>query len=251
MIIDVYTFCWNEEVRLPYFLRQWAPVARRIIIYDNGSTDKSREIALRHKNVVWDTVTYKNSNQINEHRLTYTKNNCWKQSRDADLCFVGDIDEFMYHPMGLPNFLYETYNSGFTLYKANGFEMATSSPPKHDGLIWECEDFKYGWQKPKDYNLNKTTIFSPRHIGEMKFDHGAQDPEPIGRIKWFNHENFKLLHYKLIGKDYYLNKLRGASKRLSVVNRQMGWGVHYLESREVQSKYFDEVYKNREKVVDI
>lgn len=42
MIIDAYTFCWNEEVRLPYFLRLLSPMCRHIYIYDNGSTDKSR-----------------------------------------------------------------------------------------------------------------------------------------------------------------------------------------------------------------
>ena len=72
MIIDVYTFCWNEEIRLPYFLRLWGPIARRIIIYDNGSTDKSRKIALKYPNVVWDTVTY-GQNEINDIKYVILK----------------------------------------------------------------------------------------------------------------------------------------------------------------------------------
>lgn len=39
MIIDAYTFCWNEEIRLKYFLNLYSPLCRQITVYDNGSTD--------------------------------------------------------------------------------------------------------------------------------------------------------------------------------------------------------------------
>lgn len=38
----------NEEWMLPYFLRHYEPFADRIIIYDDDSTDATREIAAAH-----------------------------------------------------------------------------------------------------------------------------------------------------------------------------------------------------------
>jgi len=247
MIIDVYTFCWNEEVRLPYFLRLWSPIARRIIIYDNGSTDKSKEIASQYKNVVWDSVTYGNG-QIDDWRLAYIKNNCWKQNRDSDLCFVGDMDEIMYHPSGLHNFLQESYALGFTVFLPLGYDMISQNLPKHTGQIWEHEDFKHGIESP---GFNKMTIFSPKHIKEMNYYYGAHECTPTGNVKVFKYNHLKLLHYKMINIEYYLKRHKQMSKRVSDVNKQNGWGIQY-SFRAIDHKiYFDEVYKNREKVVDI
>ena len=58
LILDVYTFCYNEEIRLKYFLELYAPISRKITIFDNGSTDKSKEIAQQYENVIWDGITY-------------------------------------------------------------------------------------------------------------------------------------------------------------------------------------------------
>jgi len=96
-IIDVYTFCWNEEIRLPYFLRLWSPIARTITIFDNGSSDNSENIAKSYSNVIWNTKDYDTGGILHEPTLTSLKNNCWKKSRDADLVFVGDIDEILFY----------------------------------------------------------------------------------------------------------------------------------------------------------
>jgi len=44
MKICVITLCYNEEVILPFFIRHYEQVADRIICYDGGSTDRTREI---------------------------------------------------------------------------------------------------------------------------------------------------------------------------------------------------------------
>ena len=60
MIIDAYTFCWNEEIRIKYFFKSMAPICRSITLFDNGSDDKSKQIAEQYDNVVWDAETMGN-----------------------------------------------------------------------------------------------------------------------------------------------------------------------------------------------
>lgn len=247
MIFDAYTFCWNEEIRLPYFLRQWSPIARRIIVYDNGSNDRSKQIALSFPNVVWDTVTY-GGNKINEIKLRYIKNNCWRQSRDADLCFVGDLDEFMYHPVGMHNFLFEAYQNGFTVFKSFGYQMVSKALPVHEGMIYDNEDFKYGVKIPKE-RFDKCTIFSPKKIVHINYSFGAHYCNPTGKVKMFRHKDYKLLHYKLISKNYYVSRLSKCSERLNHKSRSIGVGVHYDVSTEKSKSYFERNFKKSSKII--
>jgi len=39
--LDLYCLCWNEARIIPFFLRHYLPLADRIIVFDNGSTDQS------------------------------------------------------------------------------------------------------------------------------------------------------------------------------------------------------------------
>ena len=48
MKIRVYTVAWNEEKILPHFLRHYARFADRIVVYDNGSNDRTRDIIFAH-----------------------------------------------------------------------------------------------------------------------------------------------------------------------------------------------------------
>jgi len=51
MRVHVYTICWNESRVIDYFLRHYEPIAERIVVYDEDSTDDTREILTAHRNV--------------------------------------------------------------------------------------------------------------------------------------------------------------------------------------------------------
>jgi glycosyltransferase involved in cell wall biosynthesis len=42
---------YNEEALLPHFLAHYAPIADRIVVWDNGSTDATPQIAQAHSKV--------------------------------------------------------------------------------------------------------------------------------------------------------------------------------------------------------
>ena len=95
--IWVYTFCYNEELILPYVIEYWKPYATKVIVYDNGSTDKSVEILKKYD---WIEVRkYDTNNTFDPEKIQQYKSVCYQESiGQADYVMVCDIDEVL-----LPN----------------------------------------------------------------------------------------------------------------------------------------------------
>ena len=251
-IIDVYTFCWNEEIRLPYFLRLWNPIARTITIFDNGSSDNSENIAKSYSNAIWNTKDYDTGGVLHEPTLTSLKNNCWKKSRDADLVFVGDIDEILFYKnKTLQDFLSQTYNK-FSLFQPNAYDIISTDTPKHQGMIYDHEDFKFGCP---DEQYSKICLFSPKSIKEINYNHGCHKCKPEGDIKYYSSDDFYLLHYHWLNCDFAINR------RIQVRKRYSDWaykhqykikhgkkGRYFRGEEEIKSDY-QRLFAERIKVI--
>lgn len=256
MIIDAYTFCYNEQIRLKYYLNLYAPLCRKIIIYDNGSTDSSKDIATKYDNVIWETETY-NQNEINDRILINVKNNCWKQSKDADWVIVGDVDEILYHKDGLNNYLMYLLNeTNKRIIRATGFDMISTRLPTHEGNFYEHEEFQYGLRN-EDF-CDKTCIFSPSSINEINYGVGAHHCNPvINRHQWSGENEeislydgeLKLLHYKYLSKESFVNQQKRSGERMSELNKSRSWGFQYLYESEEQEQIFDRKLGNRKKII--
>ncbi len=255
MIIDAYTFCYNEELRLKYYLNLYAPLCRKITIYDNGSTDASKEIATKYDNVIWETKTY-NLNEINDQILTETKNNCWKQSKDADWVIVCDVDEILYHEDGLNNYLMYLLNeTDKKIIRATGFDMVSTELPTHTGNFYDNKDFQYGVRNKKYYD--KTCVFSPSCIDEINYRPGAHRCRPVIQKKnsfskkeiSLHSSELKLLHYKYLNKESFVNKQKKSGERMAKINKKKNWGFEYLYDTKKQEQIFDEKMKERKKIV--
>ena len=255
MIIDAFTFCYNEEIRLKYYLNLYAPLCRRITIYDNCSTDSSKDIATKYDNVIWETETYY-QNEINDQILTNVKNNCWKQSKDADWVIVGDVDEILYHKDGLNNYLMYLLNeTNKKIIRATGFDMVSTKLPTHKGQFYDDEDFQYG---VRNTGWDKTCIFSPKNVGEINYCHGSHRCKPVingyrwkRRVKQMSlHDGeLKLLHYKYLSKENFVNNQLRSGQRMAEINKKKNWGCQYLYTSEKQEQIFDQTLRNRKKVI--
>ena len=262
MIIDAYTFCYNEEIRLKYYLNLYAPLCRKITIYDNGSTDASKEIATKYDNVIWEVETY-NQNEINDKILTKVKNNCWKQSKDADWVIVGDVDEILYHKDGLNNYLMYLLNeTNKKIIRAKGFDMVSTKLPTHVGNFYDHEDFRYGVRNKK---YDKTCIFHSKSVQNINYTPGAHQCRPIikkhllktnanVKIKKqmrLHDGELKLLHYKYLSKESFVNQQNQSGERLSATNLQSKgkWGHNYLMHPKNQERIFDKKLRNRKKII--
>lgn len=245
MKLDIYTFCYNEEHRLPWFLNHYGPIARTITVFDNGSNDKSEEIGTSWDNVIWDKKKYY-INKIDDSLLTHLKCTSWKNS-DADLVFVGDIDELIYHPRGLCNFFEEKIQQGFTMFKPQTYDMVCDQLPQHspEKNIYEYSQCTYGVRN--DF-FDKPNVFSPRDIKIIKYVDGCHRfiKPPVGNIKLYeNDPEYKMLHYKYPSKELYTKQISSSFSRLSEYNIRRKRGFEYHDNVERASEEYDQVFAKR------
>jgi len=254
MKIWAYAICWNEEKILPYYLRHYEKFCDKIIIYDNESTDRSREIIKAHPKT--ELRTYITKGQIRDDVYLQLKEKSVYEAKDnVDYVIVGDIDEFLYHP-DINLFLKQ--NTGFSFYRPTGFQMVSDSYPNTKNQIYsQC---KIG---VPTYNLCKPILFNPNKVDELKLSPGGHTVAYLkegdkeyefsydNKAKWnpgwspfkprfknFYDSPLKLLHYKYIGIDYVVNRQKVLANRLSEINRKMGWGKHYYNNTQ---KIFNEL----------
>ena len=93
-MVTIYNISFNEEVILQKFIDHYKyqfPNCE-IVIYDNQSTDKTKEIAIKNGCKV---LEYDSNNQIRDDLYLEIKNNCWKKA-STDWVLIVDTDEFIY-----------------------------------------------------------------------------------------------------------------------------------------------------------
>lgn len=247
MKFDIYTFCYNEEHRLPWFLNHYGPLARTITVFDNGSNDRSEEIGTSWDNVIWDKEKYY-INKIDDSLLTRLKCNSWKNS-DADLVIVADIDELLYHPDGLPVFFESKMQQGFTMFKPQSHDMVCESLPEYskNKNIYDFSQctlgFRYDW-------FDKVNAFSPKDIKEINYIDGCHKCKPIGNIKIYHDDpEYKMLHYKYPGKELYTKQISSSFSRLSEYNIRRKRGFEYHDNVERASEEYDQAFAKRTSVL--
>jgi glycosyltransferase involved in cell wall biosynthesis len=230
--IFVYTVCWNEEKLLPFFIEHYSKFADKIIIYDNESTDLSTEIMSKYPKV--QRREYSSDNQIRDDLYLKIKNHAWKELRGAaDWVIVCDIDEFFYHPTPV-EFLNRSKTRGFTIIKPQGYNMASLEFPSYDKPL--TESVKTGLLFDPE---SKMCVFSPSDVKEINYTAGCHHAKPQGNVSILQDSGAKLLHYKFLGRDNFLERNIQYRKRLSDANIRRGWGAHYLQSAEAHESTFD------------
>jgi hypothetical protein len=70
---------------------------------------------------------------------------------------------------------------------------------------------------------------------------------PRGRVRLFRSPDLKLLHYKFLGRENYLKKIKGA--RQSEINRKNNWGAYLDCPEEYHIKLFNDTLMKAEKVI--
>lgn len=252
MRIWAYAICYNEELRLPYYLRHYEKFCEKIIIYDNESTDRSREIIRSHP--LCELREYSTSNEMRDDVILNIKNNCWKEIKDTgtsvDYVVVGDIDEFIYHK-NLKCFLEETKD--YSVFNPAGFEMVSeklleSLDGKNSQLYDVCTRGCFSTHE------SKKILFSPHKVREINWRPGCHVASvELEHGKEWNYSNYfydpyksplKLLHFKYIDKNFILKRHNEFSRRLSSINKKYGWSNHYLKPNDEISKKFIALYNN-------
>ena len=216
MKIEVYVLACNEEKIMPYFLRHYTQFAH-IILLESSSTDSTAQMVSDVGGEIWH---YDHPDEINDKLFLDMKNNCWKES-EADWVIIVDADEYVYHP-DLLRILSETDS---TIFLPRLFNMFTDKFPTTEGQIYE--EVTGGREGGAKMNL-----FRPKKIREINYAIGCHNASPQGDVRLNINSEIMTLHMRHLGSDYVIERNARGARRLSELNKQMGWGYHVNSSEE-------------------
>jgi len=263
--IKVWAYClaWNEAKMLTYYLRYYTSFCERVIVYDNESTDNSREICSRFPNV--ELRTFSTNNRFDDFTHVEIKTQCVHEARNqADFVIVGDCDEFVYHENML-EFLADVKGKYSVFYPA-GFDMVTDRFPTTEGSIFD--EVKTGVPSPW---YSKPMLMDPNNVFDFAWVEGCHELvdgslQSLGNIHHIVKEDevpnekpykghmwprfkkqfevldrfvthpLKMLHCKFLGPEYVSERHRAYTSRLSEENLKENLGEHYI-SMDIKNKF--------------
>jgi glycosyltransferase involved in cell wall biosynthesis len=226
MTITLYTFLYNEEHILPYFLKHYSQYVNKIVVYNNQSTDNSIQILNDWKECEIEIRDYDTNNQYDEQTILNLKNNCWKGD-DSDYVIVCDVDELLYHPNLIEFINKQPFTDYFT--PVGYHMMGEEIPTDYTKQIYEI--IKNG---TPDKQYNKNVLFKRKNITETNYAPGAHSNSYKGVERLINCavDELKLLHYKWLSPEYVVYKHTHYGERRSQHTINSGWGTHYGLGRD-------------------
>jgi len=210
MNVDVYSIMRNEEILLPYWLRHYETIASRILVWEDDSTDATREILSRHPK-----VTLLETPEVHGINDVWWVKNLWPRYEQlsrgqADYAICVDADEFVYHPDGLVTVLEKQKQARVQLIFCAGYTMFADAPPTTTGQIYD--EIKRGLP---DRWSSKWVIFSPEI--ELRFQRGRHGhPRVTGDVVARKDIGVRLLHYRYLGPEYFERRDRDHAKWVGV-----------------------------------
>ena len=235
MKIACYALAYNEEQILPHFIDHYKKFCDKIVIYDNMSTDNTKELSLDLgcEVIQWEAK----GGGLSDQSYLDIKSNCYKQDRkEYDWVITVDSDEFITHKDGDDFFIksMEEYTTaGVMLPKVKGYNM----------FSWD-HDLSESFDKIKEAvpsdSYSKSVVFNP--LLDISWEPGCHVCHNINDSK---DEQIVLKHYKFINYNYVVRRSSFFGSRLSEDNKQKGHGTHYTWSEEKWLAYYKDLEKGK------
>lgn len=227
MKIDTHLITWNREDRIHLTVSYYLKLGR-VIVYDNFSSDNTREIC---ENLGAEVMLFGESGVLSDKAYLDIKNFVWKGS-DADYVIVCDDDEILYNE-DLSFILKQEKLLGTTIFRTQGYSMHSETIPRETWL-----EINTGH---KDNNYSKSIIFDPSKV-DINYIYGCHEARPKGTIQ-YSKELLSLLHYRSVGGvESLINRHHEYEQRRhkSPINMKWGLGSHYGESDDLKRKQWKE-----------
>jgi hypothetical protein len=236
MNINIFIFCHNEQVLLPYTINHYKSQlpSSKITILDNESTDNSVEIA---KVLGCNIMLWSSNNIFNERINTSIKNNVWKSLKEGWVIVV-DMDEWLYVT---EERLQEEFEMGTTVLKIEGLDVIGESEKEDlsDINLYTINKFV------RNSSESKKLCFLREKIENMNYDFGAHSSLPgiEGYVKYSKYVYINR-HMNLLGLPYLINKIMNRYNRSDEM-RKSGLGIHYTDNIEIiRKKYNDNLQES-------
>lgn len=214
-MIEAHIVAFNEAETIHLTIKHYQVFCSRIILWDNHSTDQTREIAKALHCVV---KTFGKEGELSDRAYLDLKNECWKKRHPGpdrrEWVIVVDADEILKEPVYYPK--------DKTIFKTQGWNVFSHDIPQEDWM-----EITYGHP---DENYSKTVIFNPTAITDINYRIGCHVSSPRGNIQWAE-EVLTLLHYRNVGgPERLIERHKLYRPRMSAENLIRNWGHHYVVS---------------------
>lgn len=225
---------YNEELLLQFMIdhyRSRFPDCH-IVVNDNESTDRTKEIALSNN---CEVLTYSTNSLVDDIKLRDLKNNCWRSAK-TDWVLVCDVDELLdINEKDLEN----EDQLGSTIIKSEGYTMVNMEDN------YDFINIKHGI---RDTQYDKFFLFNKKKVLNINYECGAHQANPSGLIK-FSNTAYKLYHWRFIHPDLTIIRNKMTAPRLSTINLKTGMGAYVLESEETSRIAFEDIRKRVKKIL--
>jgi glycosyltransferase involved in cell wall biosynthesis len=240
MMIEAHIIAWNESETIHLTIKHYQSFCSHIVIWDNHSTDNTREIA---KSLGCTVKTFGVPGELSDRAYIDLKNECWKKKHGGadrrDFVIVCDADEIIVMNGPWYNFRrLSVKEPKASIFKTQGFNVFHENVPRESWL-----EITNG---VPDGNYSKNIIFDPKRITDINYRIGAHTCSPKGQVIW-SEETLWLLHYRNVGGPERLVKRHALYRpRMSKENIHRRWGHHYLEevTDEIRVKEWHEKYQS-------
>jgi len=201
VILHVYTVVWNESYMMPYFLRHYEKVADKILVFDDFSTDGTRDIVKAHPKAELHDWPCE-SGMIEPVKAKFFSREYRTRSRGiADWVICVDCDEFIYHP-DLRSVLEEQKALGTKAIKPDqGLIVGATTTPHTDGQLYDA--CPYGFERRA---YAKPVIFTPDI--DVWFGHGQHHSAVRPDVPKVRGTGIVLLHCCYLSREWILEHLK-------------------------------------------
>jgi len=231
VVIHLYTFTYNEMPFLPFWLDYNLGWADRITAFDNGSTDGTVELLASTPRVTVGTFT--SEGHPEPEPLRTLRNSVWKASREtADWVVLLDSDEGLYHPAGVRTYLENMQARGVTLIRPCGCEVVSEFFPVMGRPLLEQLDRGV---PAGDYS--KPVVFRPGAVRDINLTVGCLTHEAKGDIRYRNSSVLMLLHFKRLGWDHYMFRVKQSRERAKTQPNKRAFGHFSRTDEELRAEF--------------
>ena len=211
----------------------------KITVYDNESTDGTRELARRLGCSVHTMVT---NASLSDSAYLQVKNEAWKKS-SADWVLMVDADEWIdVWPQDLA--AYETAN--VTAVKTKGIYLVwptdTLDLSEEAHGVWDVKEWDASHGLPPVHLYDKPSLYYKSAMKEIGMAPGGHEASPQGRVKWLSETRTpapRLYHAKYYDAGSMMARYEKYRLRMSDENKKNGWGVYTTTPSELITKQFE------------
>lgn len=241
MKIWVFTVSHNEEAIAPWFLRHYGQFADRILVWDDASTDRTRQILRSHPSVTLFDCPWSG---LDEDKALHHAYDVYPSARGkADWCIWVDMDELIYDPALLFRMGRLSNESNYEVIRTQGYNMVGDGLPRN--LYFHRQIWELNQMGVRADVYSKPVVFRPQaKVRWIRGKHALEDCDPIVSDK----PMLKLLHYRYLGATYTAQK--NAKNFERCVDKGVAWSCRPDYTGEHSAQWSEEAKREAFNVLE-